>query len=174
MTAVAVTHEDIIEAVHDALDALSGVAIPWGIGDKERQRHRAPPAVIWTDAPSQTLARSVSGNPPLIASDVGKFSVTIWAEGADVIASRKAVRAIFDNLRVASRRAPEAGRSVRFGRYELKPDAYLNRGHILVTDVEIELGVADVATPVVILDQANTGGYVDDELIASGIQDLSP
>lgn len=169
------TPESIITAIHARLDVISGTPIAWGIGDKERQRLRVPPLVVWLDAPSKTLpARHAGGNPEFIARDVAGFRVAIWADSPDgVIASREAVRALFDNLRIAARSAPEAQRCVHFGAYEISPDAYASRGHLITTEVTIELSLTAVPTPVAVLDEVTVGGYVDDELVHSGSYDLT-
>lgn len=169
------TPERLIEAIHQTLDKAIGQTVPWSIGERDRQKHKTPPHISWRDAPSETAkSKGIGGYPERIATDVARFKVAIWHKGLTVIAGRENVRMLFDNLRVAARNCPEAGRAVRFGAYEVTPDANTTNGHVITTDVTIQLDVLNQFTPTVTLIAAETGGYVDDEKVADGYQSLLP
>ena len=171
------TPEQAISCIHTMLDTLVGAHVPWDVGDKARGMNQRPPFIFWQDAQSATTpSPRAGGNPTPIGLDIARFSVSIWQEGppkGTAIESREAVRALFDNLRVAARRAPEVNRAVKFGNYQILPDTLANRGHIIVTEARVELVLLDVATPTVIVSQVATGGWIDDEQVSDGVQDLN-
>jgi hypothetical protein len=160
------TPETVIASVQSRLDALMGVSIPYGIGEKERQKHRSPPAVCWVDRDSEIKPiKRAGGNPTPIYIEVTRWQVIVWHD------SRANMRALWTNLLVAARRE---GCAIRWGRYAVTTEQNLDKGSALVAEAEIHLDVLDAPIPTVAIDDINVGGYVDGTLVSETTQIMTP